>query len=194
MDWAALGKKIIGLGAPVVGGALGGPAGAAVGTAIGAALGVDGSPEAIEAAIDADPETSLAGIRGVEADLPEIYDAFSRHLDTVNRTMRAELVAHSPLQRLWRPLWGVGALVVWFLTGLSIVAAMAAAVFLGDAGALTASAAALSALAWFYTVPLAVVGVVAWGRTAEKTAALAEEKRPGLVEAIAGRIAKGGGK
>ncbi|HQF30759.1 MAG TPA: hypothetical protein PLJ34_04860 [Hyphomicrobiales bacterium] len=194
MDWAALGKKIIGLGAPVVGGALGGPAGAAVGAAIGAALGVDGDPDAIDAAIDGSGEAAIEAINDVEPELPGIYAEFSRQIENVNKTMRAELVAHSALQRNWRPLWGVGALVIWFLTGLSVIAAIATALVGGDASVMTAVAAALSGLAWFYTAPLAVLGVVAWGRTAEKTATLSEGRGPSLVEAIAGRIAKGGGK
>lgn len=192
MDWASLGKKLIALGAPVVGGALGGPAGAAVGGAIGAALGVDAEPAAVEEAVAADP-AALDRINDLAPQVPAlIYAEMSRQLSEVNRTMRAELVAHSPLQRLWRPLWGLGANLVWTATGIALVAAIVVAIVSGEPAGFTAIATALGYLMWFYTAPLAVLGVVAWGRTSEKTAALAGKTGPGLIEAVAGRIAGGG--
>ncbi len=194
MDWKELGKKLVGLGAPVVGGALGGPAGAAVGAAIGAALGTDVDPDAIDMAVGKDPAATVATINGLEEAVPGIvYEHMGRALETVAATQWREMTAHSALQRNWRPLWGIGANVVWFSTGIALVAAIVVAIVSGDVAALSAVASALSSLAWFYTAPLAVVGVVAWGRTAEKTAVLGRDKGPGLVEAIAGRIAGAGG-
>ncbi len=66
MNWKDLGKKIAGIGAPIVGGMLGGPAGAAVGKRLAGMLGVEDRPEAVEAYVAAHPEAA-ARLREIEA-------------------------------------------------------------------------------------------------------------------------------
>lgn len=189
MDWKELGKKLVGLGARVAGGALAGPAGAVVGGVIADALGVDADPAVIADAIDADPAATEAVVR-LEPELPAaIYQHATAAIRAANETMRAEMVSHSPLQRLWRPLWGIGAHLVWAATGAMLVVAIAAALWTGRAEVFSAIAENLSALAWFYTAPLAVIGVAAWGRTTEKTAAITGRRPVGMIEALARRIA-----
>lgn len=57
MSWKSVGKKIGGMGLRVLGGSLAGGAGVQVGGMIAATLGLeDDSPEAVEAALSADPE------------------------------------------------------------------------------------------------------------------------------------------
>ena len=141
MDWKELGKKLVGLGAPVVGGALGGPAGAAVGAAIGAALGTDVDPDAIDMAVGKDPAATVATINGLEEAVPGIvYEHMGRALETVAATQWREMTAHSALQRNWRPLWGIGANVVWFSTGIALVAAIVVAIVSGDVAAFEGAA------------------------------------------------------
>ena len=70
-DWTSIAGQLAQFGAPVLGGILGGPAGGAVGalvgTALGSALGVPATPQAISAAIAADPTGASAKISAVEA-------------------------------------------------------------------------------------------------------------------------------
>lgn len=58
MDWKDI-AGVVGKAAPIVGGLLGGPAGAAVGGLISTALGTDSSPDAVSAAILADPQAAI---------------------------------------------------------------------------------------------------------------------------------------
>ncbi len=71
-DWTQVAAKIAQAGAPVLGGVLGGPAGGALGGLIGGlvgqALGVPPDPQAVGAAIDADPAGAAAKLQTVEAE------------------------------------------------------------------------------------------------------------------------------
>ena len=58
MNWSDIGN-IVGKAAPTVGGLLGGPAGAAVGALVASALNVPNDPEAVNAALVANPEAMV---------------------------------------------------------------------------------------------------------------------------------------
>jgi len=58
MDWSKVGKTVAGF-APALGGLLGGPGGLAVGSMIARTLGVDDTPDAVQAALAADPGAAL---------------------------------------------------------------------------------------------------------------------------------------
>jgi len=81
---------------------LGGPAGGAVGSLIASALGVDDTPDAVAAAIKADPDAAVK-IRQVEAQLEQT------RLEVRGQAIQAEAKGESWLQRNWRPL-----MMVWF--------------------------------------------------------------------------------
>ena len=57
-DWKDI-AGVVGKFAPLAGTLIGGPAGAAIGALLSAALGTDGTPDALHAAIAADPQASL---------------------------------------------------------------------------------------------------------------------------------------
>lgn len=57
MNWKELGKTIAGY-APLLGGAIGGPAGASIGSIVASVFNVSNEPDAILAAIKADPEAA----------------------------------------------------------------------------------------------------------------------------------------
>lgn len=58
MNWKDLGKQVASA-APVLGAALGGPVGGAAGALIASVFGVENTPDAVEKAIKADPESAL---------------------------------------------------------------------------------------------------------------------------------------
>lgn len=66
-DWIELAGKVIGLGAPILGGALGGPFGASAGKFLADALGtVEPTPAAVDVALGADPKVAAAAAREAE--------------------------------------------------------------------------------------------------------------------------------
>lgn len=106
MDWAALGGQIIGLGAPLIGGALGGPAGAIAGKILADVLGVDATPEAVNTALANDPSTHA---KLAEADAEwakvaqEVAKAGAQQTTAVNESMRAEIASGTSWTH-WRNL------------------------------------------------------------------------------------------
>ena len=65
-DWGDLAGKVIGLGAPILGGALGGPLGAAAGKLLADALGAaEATPAAVDATLNASTiDPNAAGVDG----------------------------------------------------------------------------------------------------------------------------------
>lgn len=66
LNWSKLGEKIAGF-APLLGAAVGGPAGGAIGSLVASAFGSENEPEAIMAAINANPEAALK-LKTIELD------------------------------------------------------------------------------------------------------------------------------
>lgn len=106
MDWKEIGAKVS-LVAPSLGAALGGPAGAAVGALVAAAFGTRATPDAVSAAVSADPDAAVK-LREIElrhaetlAEL-EFRDAAAEHGET-QTTVRAGDVAEDAFVRRTRP-------------------------------------------------------------------------------------------
>ena len=95
-------KDTVGSIAPIAGTILGGPAGGAVGGMIASALGVANTPDAVAAAIKADPDAAIK-IRQIEAQLEQTK------LAVRGEVVKAEATGESWLQRNWRPLT-----MIWF--------------------------------------------------------------------------------
>lgn len=94
MDWASVGGQLAQIGLPALGGLFGGPLGGAIGgiagKAVAAALGVEATPQAVSAAVQADPsgaQVKLAQIeaetKSKEADLADIANARSTTVQLV---------------------------------------------------------------------------------------------------------------
>jgi hypothetical protein len=101
-----LAAQVIKAGAPILGGIIGGPAGSiatAAVSAIAGALGSDDAPDAVSAAIKADPDKAAAALRQVEQAAPAAWIALQKaNLDTYAETMRAEF-ARGWFYSAWRP-------------------------------------------------------------------------------------------
>jgi hypothetical protein len=180
MDWLSIGKTLLGLGLPVLGTALLGPAGGTVGGMIARALGVDGTPEAVGAAIaTTDQDVLVQKLKSTEgeytayvtaqADLGKIAS------QTVADTMKAELIAsHAELgwfgvfQRAWRPLFAYELL--GECTLMAVI--MAHEVWTADFSTLSAIMQFQGFLTWYYGLRFGVIGVFAIGRSQEKVAVI----------------------
>lgn len=193
MNWSDLGKRIAGLGLPLLGGAVAGPGGAALGTILSNALDLqEDTPDAIAGALQSNPD---AAIRLKEIQLQHVErleeltlqraqaeaERDAREQGEINTTMRAELVAPSGYRAGWRPLFGY---VAAFGIG-GLLAALVFAMFKDPKSA----ADLIESATILLTMVLAVLGVNIRSRSQDKQTPF--PNRPlGLVEAFAQRIAK----
>lgn len=129
MNWADLGKTLLGLGLPTLGGLLAGPGGAAVGKVIADQIGVPATPEALGKALQTDPEV-LKKMQETEAEWArteaERFKAAASQSEAINATMQAETAAGVSWYH-FRHLNGY----VPFLFGISMVVAFNGSLFFG---------------------------------------------------------------
>jgi hypothetical protein len=168
MDWSDLAGKVIGLGAPILGGALGGPLGAAAGTILADALGVAmPTPEAVNAAL-ADTHAAADAARTAEslwlAALAEIGKA---QVAEVGATQRAEIASEDVLQRWWRPLY---ALELSLLECPAFALTLLHALWVGHEAGINGFANLSALLMTYFGARFGVLGVYVTGRTREKQA------------------------
>ena len=109
MDWSDIAGRVIGLGAPILGGALGGPLGAAAGKILADALGApEPTPAAVGAALDQDPSMAAIAAQQAESEwLTALAEIGRAQVAEVGATQRAEIASEDPLQRWWRPLYAL---------------------------------------------------------------------------------------
>ena len=196
MNWQDLAGPLVKLGAPTIGTALGGPLGGmiggAVGNILGSVLGVPPTPEAIDKAIRDTPASELQDkLAAAEADAQAKYPALAeiakaeaeaqaRTAAETQLTMRAEIAAGDPLQRVWRPLYGLE---------LTLECAALAIVIIrdlwgGDTTVLAAATQATALLLGYWGLRFAVLGVYVQGRTREKEATLTGQLAPSVLDQI----------
>jgi len=187
MNWKGI-AGIVGKAAPLLGMLIGGPAGGAIGGLIANALGTKATPGAIKDILtnDASAKVKLKELElSHEADLQRMALEYGRtSIAQVNETMRVEAQSGHWWVSAWRPFWG-------FTSALAFFAQAGAVAYLLTTKGDPALIAALASLSVFWTVPLAVVGVTAHGRSNEKIAKLTGVAPKTIWGAFAERI---GGK
>lgn len=108
MNWDDLGRTLLGLGLPTLGGALIGPAGALAGKALANALGAPATPEGLSKAISTDPEVQKK-LADVEIEWARtaatVAQANAQQAQSINATAQAELAAGVSFWH-WRHLNG----------------------------------------------------------------------------------------
>lgn len=107
LSWSDVGKALGGI-APILGTALGGPAGAVVGSMVASALGTSSTPDAVNAAVAADP-ANAAKILALQAQHEENLRKMNLDYQTalVNAqagVVEAEAKSDSWLAANWRPI------------------------------------------------------------------------------------------
>jgi hypothetical protein len=169
-DWADLVEKVIGLGAPILGGALGGPLGAAAGKILADALGAaEPTPAAVNNALAAtatDPATVAEAAQRAESDwLAALADIGKTQVAEVGATQRAEIASDDPLQRWWRPLYALElSLVECPAFALTLLHALWIGHDAGISGFINLSALLMA----YFGARFGVLGVYVTGRTREK--------------------------
>jgi hypothetical protein len=180
LDWGDLASKVIGLGAPVLGGALGGPLGTAAGNILAEALGVDQTPAAASTALaSTDPNVAAAAARQAESEwLEALAEIGKTQVSEVGQTQRAELVSGDPLQRWWRPLY---ALELALLECPAFALTLLHALWIGHDAGINGFANLSALLMTYFGARFGVLGVYVSGRTREKQTSATGDLPPTVI-------------
>jgi hypothetical protein len=185
MDWSDLAGKVIGLGAPILGGALGGPLGAAAGKILADALGAaEPTADAVNTtlAATADPNAAALAAQMAEANwLAALANVGKAQVSEVGATQRAEIASSDPLQRWWRPLY---ALELSLLECPAFAVTLLHALWIGHEPGIAGFANLSALLMTYFGARFGVLGVYVTGRTREKQASATGELPPTLIDQV----------
>jgi len=180
MNWGDLGKTLLGMGLPTLGGLLVGPAGALVGKVIADQIGAPATPEGLGKAI-ADPEvqkrlaeTETEWARATAA----IAQSAASQSDSINQTIRAEQGTIS--WHHWRHLLG-------YVTGawaIGIAAATTRLLWTLDPVQIAAAVTLLTAMWTFFAALCALNGYVAMDNTRRTSAAASGSAVPSVIDLV----------
>jgi hypothetical protein len=192
LDWSDLAAKVIGLGAPILGGALGGPLGAAAGKLLADALGAqEPTPAAVNAALDApgaDPTAAAEAAQRAESEwLTALAEVGKAQVAEIGATQRAELVSGDPLQRWWRPLY---ALELSLVECPAFMLALLHALWFGQEAGIAGFASLSALFMTYFGARFGVLGVYVTGRSREKQASATGELPPSLIGEIVKAVVK----
>lgn len=115
------------------------------------------------------------------------YEAATHQLEAVNQTMRAELASEDKYVKRWRPTLGYAVTVTWFL---QMGALSAIIVLKPDKAAEIITAMGSLAVMWGFA--LSVLGVSVAARSKDKQIVAGQTPVPGILGALAQRLAAGG--
>ena len=186
VDWNELVEQIMGLGAPLVGGALGGPLGASAGKILADALGaVEATPGAIKTAI-AEKGADLTAIAAAAREADEKFAAAlvqvgQSQVTEVAQTQRAEIQSGNLLQKSWRPMH---ALELSLIECPAFSLTLLHALWTGFEPAITGFGTLSGLLMMYFGARFGILGVYVSGRTREKVAAATGEVVPGIVAGL----------
>ncbi len=122
-------------------------------------------------------------------------DAENKQLESINATMRNEAASGDKYVARWRPTYGYAVTFTWTLQMLvfSFVLIYAVVVAPDNATAIINSVVAMiSAFSIMWGVALSVLGVYVSKRSQDKQVSAGQMPPPGLLDAVASRIAGGG--
>jgi len=180
LEWGGLAAKVIGLGAPVLGGTLGGPLGAAAGKLLADALGAaEATPASVGVALEADPNAAATAARQAESEwLAALAEIGKTQVSEVGTTQRAEIASEDPLQRWWRPLY---ALELSLVECPAFALTLLHALWSGHQAGISGFASLSALLMAYFGARFGVLGVYVTGRTREKQAGATGELPPTVI-------------
>lgn len=179
-------KDTVGKAAPLLGTALGGPAGGAVAGLVADALGVENKPDAIQKAMESDPQAAIKLKRLQNEHRRELQrmslEAETARLTEINKTMRAETQTDDAYVRRWRPTFGYAVCLTWVCQGLGLTYAIIAQP--ENAGDIIK---AVGSLGMMWSVALGILGVNVSARSRDKRVRSGQDGR-GVFEKLADQI------
>ena len=178
---------LIGVGAPMLANATLGPMGGQIVGQIvrDLGLGPDATESEIEKAIVAQSPEALVEIRRIEVQMVEAQnaalmseaDADTRRIESVNETIRAEVLGNSCAGQ-WRPLWGRRACYAFEVAIYSSLATTLYCVVFNKPEILPALPTVFGAVFALFTLPAAILGVASYHRGVEKRILAGEVRIP----------------
>lgn len=190
LNWGDLASRVIGLGAPALGGALGGPLGAAAGKILADALGAAEATPAAVGSVLTDADASFAAEAAMKAEsewLAALAEIGKAQVAEVGLTQRAEMTSEDRLQRWWRPLY---ALELSLLECPAFVLTLLHALWLGHEPGINGFASLSAMLMTYFCARFGVLGVYVSGRTREKQATATGELSPSLIAEMVRALVK----
>lgn len=166
MNWRDVAETVA-KAAPALGGALYGGAGYAVGSGIAKLLGVEDSPEAVQAALQQDPQAALK-LRELEAEIERArINADLDRQRMVNETMRVEAQQDGWFKSGWRPALG------WVFTGSLGALSMAMAWTVINDPTVVSDGEFTGMLVWLFVTMGAALGINVKKRSDDKQVGVA---------------------
>jgi len=186
IEWNDLAEQIVGLGAPLIGGAFGGPLGAAAGKILADALGASAAtPDAVHAAIAAagsDLAATTVAARNADAQFAAaLAQVGQTQVTQIGETQRAEILSNDVLQRWWRPLY---ALELSLVECPAFALTLLHALWVGFEPAISGFGTLSGLLMTYFGARFGVLGVYVSGRSREKTAAATGEVVPSVIAQV----------
>jgi len=167
MNWKELGRTVASF-APLLGKLLPIPGAGIVGDLIASAFGTSNTPDAIHAAIKADPEaaTKLAKIEADNRALlqQQLLTAENNRIMAINQTMQAESKSEHWAQWGWRPYWGFASGTAFVFVAFLICLLAYKAVIGGRPEAMAMIPQLIGSFAALFAIPGGILGVSAWHR------------------------------
>jgi len=183
--------------APLLGKLLPIPGAGIAGDLIAAAFGTENEPDAIMAAIKADPDAGIK-LAAIESNNKaaiesQLIAAETNRIESVNKTMRTEAAANDAYVRRWRPTIGYVVAFQFFMLGWVVFVGVVWAVRATDPAQTTAIMTGLAGLIGAMTVIItaecAVLGVNIGKRSQDKSVAAGHPPTPSLVATLASKFA-----
>lgn len=193
MQWKDLASTVAHA-APVIASLLPGPAGPVAGSILASVFGSDNDPDAVAAAIKADPAAAQK-MRAAELDhvkdmralaikaRAHELDAQTTQQTNINETIRAEMQANGLFKSGWRAFigWVLGLAFAEMATALSVAAVLDPSQMSSAAGAMMVIVPAMAA----------VLGVNIAGNRRERETAMTGHQSTSLLDAVAHRVKNG---
>jgi hypothetical protein len=192
LDWGSLAARVIGLGAPILGGALGGPLGAAAGRILADALGAgEPTPASVNAVLverSVDPASAAEAAQKAESEwLAALAEIGRAQVSEVGETQRAEIGSGDLLQRWWRPVY---ALELSLFECPAFAVTLLHALWIGHETGINGFGSLSALLMTYFGARFGVLGVYVSGRTREKQAMATGEVAPSLIRELAKTFVK----
>lgn len=167
MKWSDVGKAIADF-APALGSVVGGPLGGGLGSIIANVFGTEDDPDAVLAAIKADPQAAvkLQQIQSNERVQIEEIQAKERAstIEAVNSTMVAESKSEHWMQWAWRPLWGIISACAFLVVCILVCYLAYLSILGGKPEAMAMIPGLITSMTTLFAVPGAILGVASWHR------------------------------
>ena len=161
---------------------------------VAAALGVEETPDAVQKAINTDPEWA-AKLKMTEDNNrtsleSQLIQAETNRIQSVNETMQVESKSEHWAQWGWRPFWGFISGIAFLVLIVFVCILAYQAIAKGNPAGLTMVPQLIGAFAALFATPLAILGVASHHRGRQKRHAAGEGADPSVIANLISKLKK----